>query len=631
MDNIKWETSLMLKKKKLTFVIPKFIEKENEYYEIPLGILYIATLLKKQNYVTHILDMNLYAKDTEHEILRRYLSENPTDIILTGGLSAFFFSIERVLCAVKELDKTIITILGGGIVTSDKEIICKELNPDFAIIGEGELTALELIDTINNNSDFDNILGIGYRSNEEWIFTAERPVIDDLDSLPFPDFSMIDLEEYFKRQTPISSNYLYPLDFPRALPLITSRSCPLNCTFCFHPIGQKYRIKSLDYVFNEIEYMVNNYHINMIVVMDEMMSANKKRLIEFSERIKKYNLLWTCQLWTISVDNETLRLMKDSGCYLISYGLESVNKEVLESMKKPTTTKENIETSLDMTKNNHITIQGNFIFGDPAETVATSDETLQWWEQNPEYQISLGRVAPYPGTPLYKYALANGLIKNPIKFIRDGTPSINLTKMTMQEYAELTSKIATYSSKARQYCKVISVDIDPRTSYESYKCQLQCPHCGTTTTYGNIFIEKPTIFKLACRHCALRFDVNPRSFPNLKKVLHRHKKHLLELRERCGSFVISPAVFENVFIEYFSLIGIDYNDLPITYILDSNETRHGNFYLDKYQILKRDEKNLSDWKDSAVIIMPSLYRKDIINEFSALGIAPENIFAVEVQ
>jgi len=614
---------------KVLFVVPKFVRKDREYYELPLGITYISTILKEAGYSVDVINMNLHTEYNEATIITTYLQQYSADVILTGGLSAFFHSIKVILQSAKQYQPEIFTVLGGGIVSSDKETICTMIKPDFAILGEAEGAIVEFIDALAFGRDYTNIANLAYQQDGCYHFNEKRGSISDLDTLPFPDFSIFDIDEYFKRQTPLSQNYLYPLDFPRSLPIITSRSCPLSCTFCFHPIGQKYRMRSLDSVFAEIEQMIERYNINMLTIMDEMMSASKRRLIEFSERIKPYNLLWTCQLWPSSVDSQTLKMMKAAGCYLISFGLESMNADVLLSMNKVGITREKIESALEEAKNHGVTIQGNFIFGDPAETVESSNETLEWWKQHTEYQISLGRIAPYPGTQLYEDAIQRGLIKDRAEFIQSGTPALNLSKMSSDEYNELLSRMAVYSSQARQYCEIISITEDERTDYESYRCKFKYPHCNEAVFYGNIVVQRPEILKLGCRSCGLRFDLNPSVFPNLKGLLERQRNEIQDMHDRYGSIAISPAIFEDRFIEYFSLIGLDYSQLNITALIDSNDTRIGRQYLGKYPILKRDKKTVDQIINSGILIMLTLYKDDIIQQFKDLGAIESQIYSIE--
>lgn len=613
----------------ILIVVPKFVRRKNEYYDLPLGLSYVSSVLKEAGYTVQAVNMNTHEEEEEFDVLAKYLAINKVHAVLTGGLSAFFYGIDAILSSVKKIDPSITTILGGGIVTSDKETVCSELQPDFAVLGEGEITIKELMDNLKDGRECNHIHGIAYRENGKYVFTPERAAINDLDSLPNPDYSIFDLEDYFQRQNPLCSAHLWPLDFPRVLPIVTSRSCPLDCTFCFHPVGKKYRVRSLDRVFDEIEDMIEKYNINLVFLLDEMMSASKKRLVEFAERIKKYNVLWTCQLWPGSLDDKTISIMKDSGCYLLSYGLESMSNDVLVSMKKFGVTREKIEASLKQAKDHKICIQGNFIFGDPAETVETSEETLEWWKQHTEYKINLGRIAPYPGTPLYDYAIQKGIIKDRAAFIRAGTPSLNLTQLNADQYAALLSKMATYSAQGRHYAKILSIKIDDRTEHESYACDLECPHCKDTMTYGNMIITRVEMYRFGCRSCGLRFDMNPSIFPNLQHQLQEQKEEILKLHKKYGSLLISPCIFEDKFIEYFELIDLDYKMLNIKGIIDNNITRDGKKYLKSYDIYMRDQESMDKFDNPAILIMMSLYRDEIIKQFTELGVSEDAIFSVE--
>ena len=314
---------------------------------------------------------------------------------------------------------------------------------------------------------------------------------------------------------------------------------------------------------------------------------------------------------------------------LLSYGLESMSNDVLMSMKKFGVTREKIEASLKQAKDHKICIQGNFIFGDPAETVETSEETLEWWKQHTEYKINLGRIAPYPGTPLYDYAIQKGIIKDRAAFIRAGTPSLNLTQLNADQYAALLSKMATYSAQGRHYAKILSIKIDDRTEHESYACDLECPHCKDTMTYGNMIITRVEMYRFGCRSCGLRFDMNPSIFPNLQHQLQEQKEEILKLHKKYGSLLISPCIFEDKFIEYFELIDLDYKMLNIKGIIDNNITRDGKKYLKSYDIYMRDQESMDKFDNPAILIMMSLYRDEIIKQFTELGVSEDAIFSVE--
>lgn len=185
--------------------------------------------------------------------------------------------------------------------------------------------------------------------------------------------------------------------------LTFSRSCPYNCTFCFHSSGTKYRQRSLDSVFKELDMLTSKYTIKNIAITDELFAAKKEYVNEFCVRIKKYNIGFSVALRVDIVTRELLTMLKDSGCLSIGYGLESADNKILKSMRKNITI-EQIENALILTNEVGINMQANFIFGDIAETVETSNNTINWWLAHNEFQINLRFIIVFPGTYLYKYA-----------------------------------------------------------------------------------------------------------------------------------------------------------------------------------------------------------------------------------
>ena len=182
----------------------------------------------------------------------------------------------------------------------------------------------------------------------------------------------------------------------------------MSCTFCFRLMGRGYRVRSIDNVMNEINYLVHNYKINELNIFDDMFSADKPRVLEFCKRIKAYNIRWSCQLRVNIASEELLKAMKDSGCYLISYGFESGSGQILKSMEKNITV-EMIENAVNLTKKNKIEIQGNFIFGDPAETIETMKITIKFIKRVFKTTLVwIGFIVPYPGTILYEKFISRG-------------------------------------------------------------------------------------------------------------------------------------------------------------------------------------------------------------------------------
>lgn len=494
-------------------VAPKFVDVVGQHYHFPLGLAYISSSLKKNGYNVHCLNLNHYTEPIE-AMLHREITGKNIDVVCIGGLSAHFNKVRAVLNIARSIKPDIITIAGGGLISSEPALMLKALKLDFGIIGEGEETISELADAIINGKDYRNVNGIIYVDKDEGVnMTPPRKEIADIDAIPWPDYDGFEIEKYLDMFIPSSYINMYPFDKPRELPILASRSCPYSCTFCYHPIGKKYRQRSLDNIFEELEHLVKKYRINMLAVYDELFSTNRKRLEEFCERIKKYSLKWIVQLRVDSVDAEMLSMMKDAGCYYISYGLESACDKILESMKKKITVP-HIEKALKLTREAGVGIQGNFIFGDSAETWETANETLEWWLKHREYQIWLIPIETYPGTELYHRAVNKGLIPDRLKYIESGCPIINGSSMSDEEYGKLMYLIRSYSDMNKILPDVISVKkiYTDNIMRDLFTLEVRCPHCHKTVKYHNF--SSCEIRKLPCRECNQRFDLLPSIFEN---------------------------------------------------------------------------------------------------------------------
>ena len=369
--------------------------------------------------------------------------------------------------------------------------------------------------------------------------TPDRKAIKDLDSLPWPDYEGFEINEYLDLQLPYGQYYLYPLDKPRCMPMITTRSCPYSCTFCFHPIGKLYRKRSLDKFFDELEYLINTYNLNMIGLLDELFSTKRDRMFEFCDRIKKYNLLWSAQMRVRDIDEEIVLKLKESGCYVVSLGLESMNNDVLNSMKKKIK-QSDINTALDLLYRNDIGIQGNFIFGDPAETENSIKETISWWKENIKYQINIGFISPYPGTPLWTHSRKKNLIVDPIKYISQGCPPINMTKMSDDKYDEMVSFVDKTTNSNILWGRLKSIQkLDGVNSYSGealWRVTAECPHCNTNTTYKNytmVYYSKST--KIYCRNCNMKYSLKGKV-----DLLHMFKDYIVTNKLR------HPVLYKNL-------------------------------------------------------------------------------------
>lgn len=336
--------------------------------------------------------------------------------------------------------------------------------------------------------------------------------------LPFPDFAGFDVETYLDWQLPNSTFSTFPTDNPRSLPLVASRSCPFQCSFCYHPLGNHYRQRSLENIFAEIETLQSAYGINGITIYDELFAhhKNRKRVHEFCDFMRGRGIHWQVSLRVDCVDDKLLTEIRKSGCYHICYGLESANNSVLESMGKKITV-EQIDRAIQITAENRIGIQGNFIFGDNREDLYTAHETIDWWRKHLQYQIHLVMVETYPGSALYQRALANGIIKDEMDYLAKGKFQINNSRLTKAEYESLQSEIQALQQDLliipAKVLEAVVQEVD-ELQRRLYRFKLCCPHCEAVLDYENIcdheftnYSIHPHLHKLCCRNCRMRFDI----------------------------------------------------------------------------------------------------------------------------
>jgi anaerobic magnesium-protoporphyrin IX monomethyl ester cyclase len=559
---------------KILLVVPRTLGSPYGFTNFPVGIAYISSTLKKADHDVHVLDLNDYYCTIFHGsimqmMLKRKIMEINPHIVATGGLSAIYDQIHAICEITKSLNPNLITIIGGGCVSSEPELIMENVKADFGVIGEGEVTILELLEQIENKTNkFNKVDGIIFKKDFQFIMTKSRKPIENLDEVPLPDYEGFNISAYLDRQT-LTDQDIHPYNTPRIFEIAASRSCPFKCTFCFHPVGDKYRKRSIESVISEIEYLVKKYNINYILLNDELFAGDKKWLLEFCKGVKKYNLKWQAQLRVDIVDEELILLLKDAGCIYISYGLESASRTILKSMRKHITI-EQIETALELTKKHDILIQGNFIFGDQAETIETMVETLHWWFAHQDYKINLSHLIPYPGTALYHYAIEQNLFKDSrIEYLKNSCArlkELNLTQIPDNEFKMMLHVIlgnlrpGNFEAAHVLECKLLGCD--PYQGYY-YSVLIECPYCKAETMYSPIHSKyvKHNLrvyrdFGFGCRECNQRMtfmppEIEQQLFDNIKDE-NRAKFLLLGVDNKTDLFIKSSFFAQNYCVAILS-------------------------------------------------------------------------------
>lgn len=482
------------------------------------GIMYVSSYLKSKGYDDiQTLNLSHYAEDKAEKVIR----QNEFDAICTGGLFTYMKEFRRILNLAKEYSPHAKTILGGPIATAHPEFALSALEADYLVLGEGEETTLDLLEALGNGTDLEAVKGIAYQNNGHCRITQHRTPIKDLDSLPFPDYEGFEYGYYLDNFShPRNSDASYLLGKVRTGGVIGGRDCPGKCTFCFRITGGLLRVRSVDNVIDEICYLIENYQVNNVIILDDVFAINKSRVFEFCKKIKPFDVPWRCQLRVPGVNEELLMAMKEAGCYLVSYGFESGSDTVLRSMKKGINVKQ-IENVIPLTRKSKMTLQANFIFGDPAETLDTAAETLRLVRKYNWLNVGLSYIKPFPGSPLYCDLIKENAIKNLEHFWinsaydEDGR-LINMTKMSDDEMMLL--RVWVYLARFdRFYFKLHKVE---KNEKGEYLLSITCPFCKNTS--HDLKIRKSAL--LMCPSCYLRAHLDPLDLAGLSRPVKFLKK-----------------------------------------------------------------------------------------------------------
>lgn len=400
----------------------------------PLGLLYVAAMLEK-DYSVKVIDataegwQNLkeingsyYLGLTFDEIGQRIKAIKPDIVGITVPFSVNETSALRVAAVVKEIDNNIITILGGHHPTVRPLETLSSKDVDFIVIGEGEYTCRELIGRLveRRNDELNAVAGIGYKKNNELIITTPRPLIEDLDSLPFPARHLLSMEKYFNAErSGKASRQMYTFS-NRWTSIITTRGCPYRCNFCsIHlTMGRKLRKRSPENVLREIQQVIRDYGIKHINFEDDNLTLDRKRAERIFDLIieNKLNITWSTPngIRADHLDEELVRKMKDAGCKRVFVAPESgVQRVVTEIIGKGLDLKK-IEEAVILFRKYGIIVDGSFVIGLIGETKRDIWQTIRYALKLKKLGIDavgLHIATPYYGTKLYEEAKQKGYLR----------------------------------------------------------------------------------------------------------------------------------------------------------------------------------------------------------------------------
>ena len=351
----------------------------------PVGPLYVAAVLEEHGWAVDFREYQLNNFETPFAV-DTFLSflDDACDII---GISCYSDFLPVVLLAVEKLKQAQpgkFVILGGEGPTGVAAEILKHFPyVDMIVMGEGETTIVEVVDCLREGGDLRQVKGIGFRQGEEVVINPGRELVSDLDTIPFPAHEKVNLDAY------------------QMVGMTSSRGCPFGCTFCdVAPFwGHRHRVRSVGNVIEEIKLLKQAYGQDTITFYDELFTFSRDRVLEFCRRLKNENLdiRWSCLARIDSMDEHLMQSMADSGCNMVSYGVESGSDKVQQAMKKRLT-RQKIEEIISLSVKYFEYIQTFFVWGFPFETMADFQDTMELIAFVSELGTNptVGYLAPFP-------------------------------------------------------------------------------------------------------------------------------------------------------------------------------------------------------------------------------------------
>ena len=369
----------------------------------PLGVLCLAGYLRRE-----MPDVRLAVLDQRatrvpgDEIVRQAVAFKP-DVV---GLSLLTTSAFLLPPLVEELRKALpnaLLVVGGPHVSSFGQAVLAECDADVAVVGEGEIALERVVRACRDRNDLADIPGLLWRDAEGNVRQNEGALapIEDLDSLPFPAYDLVDLNVYSAQQR----NMRLPLR--PYLSLFTSRGCPYRCIYCHHIFGKRFRAQSAAKVADDIECAVRRFHVKDIEILDDIFNCDSARVIELSETLNrrglKIGLAFPSGVRADRLEAATVEALVEAGMYFAAIALESASPRIQKMIHKSL----NIDkffSACNLLTGRRVFTHGLAMLGFPTETEEEIRLTIDAMVGSKLHTASFATVLPFPNTEIHDYA-----------------------------------------------------------------------------------------------------------------------------------------------------------------------------------------------------------------------------------
>ncbi len=419
---------------------------DNDSYThlFPMGLGYVAAVLEGQGHEVEVYSQDLHHYPDEH--LTRFLDDHEFDVVAVSVIAGYY-QYRKLLSlsnAINRSKKRPLYMLGGYGPTPEPAYFIEKTGADIVVMGEGEETAVVLMKALEDKTPLADVAGIAFRDGKDITVNPRRPLIEDLDTIPWPAYHKFPIEYYRLEKEPRGT----ATDF--SLPLMSARGCTFKCTFCYR-MDTGYRARDPKNLLDEVEYLHKEYGITYFSFQDDLLMSSVSHTEEVCREFERRKLpvKWNCNGRLNYCSEELIRMMKQAGCVFINYGIEAMDDEVLKNMKKGLRT-EMIVKGIQMTLDEGISPGLNMMFGnigDNRETLKKAVDFLLEYDDFAQMR-TIRPVTPYPGSPLYYDAIEKGLIKDIADFyenkhVNSDLLAANFTELSDDEFYQCLTEANT--------------------------------------------------------------------------------------------------------------------------------------------------------------------------------------------
>lgn len=405
----------------------------------PMGTAALAAYCRQQGYWVDVYNQDVHHYDDEH--LTEYLNANHYDVVGLSFIGAYYpyRMAKSIAAAIHAAESPPLFVIGGHGPSPEPEYFLRLLGADVVVMGEGEETFVDVIGTVEDRGYIDAVEGISYRRGDTVRVNPRRKPIEDIDSLPMPAYDLFPMEVYRLRR---DAAHVPEVGNRFSVQMISGRGCKFNCNFCYR-IDEGMRLRSPEAILDEMNYLHATWDITHFMFYDDLLMASEARTIELCEAFVRDGppgMTFICQGRLNYATPEVLSVMRLAGCKYIYYGIESFNDDMLKVMKKALTT-DTIRRGCENTRKAGIRFSPNIIFGNIGETREHLDNSVRFlleWDDSTQLR-AIKPVTPYPGSPLYDHAIAEGLLEGPEDFyerkhVNTDLLSVNFTTLSDDEF-----------------------------------------------------------------------------------------------------------------------------------------------------------------------------------------------------